>query len=55
MKIKELFDIEGNLKDDKIMNLIEDALKDYENGDILDAADTLSLVVRAINKFEKDY
>ena len=45
----------GELMDDAIMRAIDGAKKDYENGAIAEAAQTLQEIVNAINQFEKNW
>ena len=44
----------GELKDKKIMEALLQATKDYENGAIAEARDTLVDIVNAIDEFENN-
>ena len=42
----------GKLNDKKIIEALKDAIKDYEDGAIIECRDTLQDVVDSINEFE---
>ena len=47
--------IDGELQDKEIIAALKQAIKDYENGDILSAQSTLIDIVDAINLFDPQY
>lgn len=51
MKIK-YYD-HGVLNDEAIISTLEQAIKDYQNGEIIDVMDDLQKIINAIKKYEK--
>lgn len=45
----------GELKDKKIIAALEQAAKDYENGEIVEVKEVLIEIINAIKDFEQDY
>ena len=45
----------GELQDKKIVEALEQAAKDYENGEILEVKGVLIEIINAITEFEQDY
>lgn len=45
----------GELEDKKIIAALEQAAKDYENGEIAEVKEVLIEIINAITEFEQDY
>ena len=45
----------GELKDQKIIDALNQAVKDYENGCVVEVRDVLAEIVIAIDEFERDF
>lgn len=53
--MKSQFYANGELNDSKIIEALNEALESYENGELVEARETLSDIVDAIDEFDKKY
>lgn len=53
--MKSQFYANGELRDEKVIEALNEALCFYENGELLEARETLADIVKAIDEFDRKY